>query len=475
MVDNFILSALKGSLSSGKVISFSNLNEKSERVTTYDRFISIVDAIKDIFVKKSLIKFEEGMFELDIKESKSITPRLKITEKVNSNIPIIGIGGAGNKILMNVINRIRSYELDMKVLGIDTDKSILKKDKHISHIFQIPGANKGTGQQYRVAAKLSEKSKTELKNKIQEYLKEFDWSYEHEIVFILLGAGGTGVGAGIEVAKTLIELGKRPVPIIMLPSKDEMTRIKFMAAVAMYYFNYAPPKKCLNLTSLIVDNETFAVKNDKTPFKEMISISNERIGATIADLILSTELRSDGYSSDLVEFLEVFKEVKGVGVLQYLNVRNSLKKFNEILKNNLSESLSLDVDIFSSTRGYFFVSSKANSILAGDYREFMLNFSNSDIFSKLYEIETETDFLAVRGIYTGIELPKYITDFMELAEDARVDILKKNIEKVKAGKTNPKIDKLKKNEKIDVKTGQEVSKEKAENFAKMISEGEESD
>jgi ribosomal protein L19E len=64
---------------------------------------------------------------------------------------------------------------------------------------------------------------------------------------------------------------------------------------------------------------------------------------------------------------------------------------------------------------------------------------------------------------------------MELAEDARVDILKKNIEKVKTGKTNPKIDKLKKNEKIDVKTGQEVSKEKAENFAKMISEGEESD
>ena len=105
----------------------------------------------------------------------------------------------------------------------------------------------------------------------------------------------------------------------------------------------------------------------------------------------------------------------------------------------------------------------------------MLNFSNSDIFSKLYEIETETDFLAVRGIYTGIELPKYITEFMELAEDARVDILKKNIEKVKTGKTNPKIDKLKKNEKIDVKTGQEVSKEKAENFAKMISEGEKSD
>jgi hypothetical protein len=229
------------------------------------------------------------------------------------------------------------------------------------------------------------------------------------------------------------------------------------------------------LTSLIVDNETFAVKNDKTPYKEMISISNERIGATVADLILSTELRSDGYSSDLVEFLEIFKEVKGVGVLQYLNIRNSLKKFNEILKNNLTESLSLDVDIFSSTRGYFFVSSNTNSILAGDYREYMLNFSNSDIFSKLYEIETETDFLAVRGIYTGIKLPKYITDFMELAEDARVDILKRNIDRVKAGKTNPKIDKLKKNEQIEVKTGQEVSKEKAEKFAKMISEGDESD
>ena len=228
MVDNFILSALKGSLSSGKVISFTNLNEKSERVTTYDRFASIVDAIKDIFIKKSLIKFEEGMFELDIEEAESITPKLKIKEKVNPNIPIIGVGGAGNKILLNVINRIRSYELDMKVLAIDTDKSILKKDKHISHIFQIPGASKGTGQQYRIAAKLSEKSKTELKNKIQEYLKEFDWSYEHEIVFMLLGAGGTGVGAGLEIAKTLIELGKRPVPIILLPSKDEMTRMKLL-------------------------------------------------------------------------------------------------------------------------------------------------------------------------------------------------------------------------------------------------------
>ena len=44
-----------------------------------------------------------------IKETKSITPRLKIKEKVNPNIPIIGVGGAGNKILLNVINRIRSY------------------------------------------------------------------------------------------------------------------------------------------------------------------------------------------------------------------------------------------------------------------------------------------------------------------------------------------------------------------------------
>ena len=133
MVDNFILSALKGSLSSGKVISFTNLNEKSERVTTYDRLASIVDAIKDIFVKKNLIKFEEGMFELEIEETESITPRLKIKEKVNPNIPIIGVGGAGNKILLNVINRIRSYERDMKVLGIDTDKSVLKKDRKIKY------------------------------------------------------------------------------------------------------------------------------------------------------------------------------------------------------------------------------------------------------------------------------------------------------------------------------------------------------
>ncbi len=33
----------------------------------------------------------------------------------------------------------------MKVLGIDTDKSVLKKDKHISHIFQIPGASREQG------------------------------------------------------------------------------------------------------------------------------------------------------------------------------------------------------------------------------------------------------------------------------------------------------------------------------------------
>jgi hypothetical protein len=52
-----------------------------------------------------------------------------------------------------------------------------------------------------------------------------------------------------------------------------------------------------------------------------------------------------------------------------------------------------------------------------------------------------------------------------------VEILNREIESLDQGKGNPKIDRLETDEEIEVKTGQELQNERAEEYAKMRREG----
>ena len=451
-------------MAKGSFLSFLSSSIGGSNVTT---FLDL-DYSKEIEEEDD----KSDISKLAIEDTENITPSLHLTTDSKPEIPIIGIGGAGIRLLHQVVNRINLYGMNYLTLAIDTDITDIEKYANISHKYHIPGAQTGTAHQYRQAATRVSNAEDEIREKLTKYFQELGTRHKHEIVFLLMGAGGTGTGAGIELAKILISMGKRPVPFLLLPSKEEISRIKFNAAAALYHFSLAPKDRCLNLATICIDNELMLDHNSKKYYSAVISAANERIAATLGDLIATTELESHAYSADLNEFLEIFRDLKCLGVLQYLQVKNPGKNISKSFEKNLQDSLSMDVDIFQATRAYFYVSTIPKQILAEDYRQLMLKFDNADVFNKLYETENDGEFLAIRGIYTGLSYSENIRNIMQLAEDARVEILNKEIENNNLGKVNPKIDRLASDEEISVRTGSELSEERAEEFARMHREGD---
>ena len=54
---------------------------------------------------------------------------------------------------------------------------------------------------------------------------------------------------------------------------------------------------------------------------------------------------------------------------------------------------------------------------------------------------------------------------MQMAEDARVEVLNSELSATQKGKTQPKIDRLQSDEDLNVLTGEELAKERSEEYA----------
>ncbi len=395
-----------------------------------------------------------------------ISPKLTVDEVRKPQIPIIGIGGCGIRVASVIANRFSNYEIEYNVMGIDTNRDDLTAQKNLSHSYLIPGSKTGTAKQYRTGATLANKHKKSLLDSVEGYLGSMKKTHDHEIVFLVFGSGGTGVGVAYELSKLLIEKGKRPVPFFFLPGKEENTRIKFTAAAGVYRFSYGPKEQCLNLCSILIDNDYFMEKNTRNNFASALHAINERVGATITDLVLSTEISSDGYSADLNEFLEIFRKIRGIGTLTYMHSGGDYSGLNDFFDSKQNIGHSMDLDVYGGTRSYLFIEASQNSVSAREYRTLISGFDNSDIFPKFKEVDADETNFEIRGIFTGLKLPSRVENLLQMAQDARVELLNSEIKNTTDGKSNPKIDRLTDDEKIQVLTGEELAKDRASEFAK---------
>lgn len=390
------------------------------------------------------------------------SPTLTVDEAPKPQIPIIGIGGCGIRVASVISNRFSNYEIEYNVMGIDTNEDDLTSQKNLSHSYLIPGSKTGTAKQYRIGATLANIHKKPLIDSVEEYLGSIVNTQDHEIIFLVFGSGGTGVGVAYELSKLLIEKGKRPVAFFFLPGKEENTRIKFTAAAALYKFSYGPKEQCLNLCSILIENDYFMERNTRSNFASVLDGINERVGATIADLVLSTTIKSDGYSADLNEFLEIFRNIRGIGSLTYMHSGGDYNSLIDFFDSKQNISNSIEIDIYNSTRSYLFIEATQGSVSAREYRTLISSFDNSDIFPKFKEIVTEGIKFEIRGIFTGLKLPSKVENLLQMAQDTRIGLLNKEIKNTKDGKSNPKIDRMAENEEIEAFTDVELANSQRE-------------
>ncbi|MCY3411037.1 MAG: hypothetical protein INQ03_05295 [Candidatus Heimdallarchaeota archaeon] len=408
--------------------------------------------------------------EIQVKENDFVSPLLKIDKIAPPSIPIIGIGGAGVRITNEIVKRLKKYNIEYNTLGLDINQSELDRAKHIKNKFLIPSNIQGTSKQYLRGRSIAIKNAMNISNNIGDYFSQLNTELNHDIVFVILGAGGTGVGVGLEIVEILKNLNKKTVPFLILPSNDENTRIKFNSAVALYHFSYAPRNRCDNLITICLDNQRFFDHNSDYSASSLVSAMNERYAAAIADLIVSTELNSDGYSADLNEFIEIFREIKGIGMIDFMHGKD-ISNIDAFYKENESLSSTLEADVYSGTRSYLFVQSAERQISSLEYRSLLNAFNNIDIFPKLNETGME-NYVEIRGITTGIKIPDRIQTLMLYAEDVRVTLLDKELENATKGSGNPKIDRLEGDSDIEVMDSEELREIRAEEYAKKRRGGE---
>ncbi len=406
----------------------------------------------DLIVKETKKTIESREYTMS-----SLSPKIYSSEFMSPSIPLIGIGGAGISVLTNIVSRIKEYQIDYQTAGIDLDWKTLEANTNLTHKLKLGKSGMGTVAQFRLGTKLAKEEKDTIRQFMESYLQEFSYNYKHDIIFFVLGSGGTGVGVGLESMKIAKEMGYRPVPILILPDENESTRVRFTAAAGLYYFSFAPGERSEGLMTIIIDNQIFYENNKKLPEEELLKYINSSIGVTIGDLLISTEVRSDGYSTNLNEFLEVFRTVKGIGSIMDMTSLPDANELNSFVKQNMDESIAYSADPRSSTRSYFMIQSNKKKVTAIDMRNTLSLFQNSDVFPK-YSISDigETEYFRVLSVFSGVQMNKRLRDLMLEAEDNRVDIL----EKTKGGEinssVNQKIEKIKDGESIDVHTAEEI-------------------
>ncbi len=391
------------------------------------------------------------------------SPSLVLENALVPQIPVIGVGSAGIRITSHIANRCQSYGVEFPTMGIDFhDKDMIGIKYKLILSNNLPG----TGKQFLRAQAIAEKSSSKIKDALTQYLSDNSFYYSHELVFIILGSGGTGLGVSLKLIEILKQMGKRPVPFLILPSLDESSIIQFNAAAALYYFTLAPPGRSHNLSTIIIDNEYLLSKYSKKNLSNLLSEINERVGSTIADLILTAELESDGYAADINEFLEIFRDIKSLGTLTYIHMNSETLTVAQIFDKIGNDAHSIPVDITNGTRSYLYLQAGYSQITAKDYRDLINKFNNIDIFPKLHEVDPEHNKYELRAITTGLAPTKRILDLMEFAEDVRVTQITTENDLINSGKGIQKIDRLSGDHDLEVKTGEELSQEMAEEFAK---------
>ena len=240
-------------------MAFSSIRKSFKKQKEED----VIGLLDLVYTLGSEMEIGDDLSEIEISEAEISSPLLKIETDKIPQVPVIGIGGCGTRIVDQIVTRLKKYNVSFPAMGIDIDETGLNNLNNITEKLVIQSEFDGTGKQFLKGQSIANGATELIKDKINSYLNNSAFTYKHEIVFLVLGAGGFGVGASLEIASLLLEMGKRPVPILILPSVEENTRIQFNAAVALYRFNYAPSDRVLKLSTICIDNNLFLDKNAK--------------------------------------------------------------------------------------------------------------------------------------------------------------------------------------------------------------------
>ncbi len=362
-------------------------------------------------------RVEEDANTIKAISSSASTTRFEVStlkEKVPS-FPIICVGGAACR----VGERVKSLNTNEKLTSlflIDTDEALNRSEVKNKLVLNSgkPLSNHFTRGQRVVNAESAA---------IQSFLDNggISKSDHSEIVFVIVSAGGTGSGVGLGVIDHLLSIGKRPVPIMLLPFREESSRLLFNSATLLYHCTYGPKSVSRNLLSIIIDQELFANLNAKIPYSELLGLVNDRIASVLLDILLFPHLEGSVFPIDYSEFVSIFSNLKGASSMIMLDVPSDFDFKNDYklalpLSNSITEKPSKAI------RGMLGVQTAQGNVTIENYRNMLNYFNNHDILAVLDE-NTKPEVTMIRGLMLGYEMPDRVVEIFDHAKNIRLKVL----------------------------------------------------
>lgn len=287
-------------------------------------------------------------------------------------IKIIGIGGGGSSIILEIAKKISKISFSV----VDTDSQILKKAKQQKISCLQLGQDLTHGFGTGMDLELAETASIKEKEKIKKFLQGYDLC----ILISCLG-GGTGSGVSPVFAKIANNLGIMTLGIFTLPFKFEGER---KIEIAKESFQKLKPN--LNAICVLPNEKIFQIIDKNTPLKEALSIINRNLINNLEGLIETI------YSSGIIniDFADLKTILEGKGKLFFLNsvVLEKSKEGTENFKTVLSNPF------------YFYTIKGAKAILfniTGEGKNILL--SDISQISKLISELIDHDAKIIFGIY----------------------------------------------------------------------------
>ena len=355
----------------------------------------------------------------------------KIFDQHRLEVSIISCGDTGQEIGGKISKTLRDHGAIVKAMTVT---SSLEKDHDDdgfdSHVW-IDEKNDG----FAKILKDGINAANENIEMIDESVKKIIPEDIKGLLIITTGAGATGLGCSLIIAKLLYEKYNRSPPILtLLPESFENSRVQYNISLFMHEIvfkeeNYGNP-------ILLLDNKPKLKEYDK-PFSHVARSRLNVIPTAFADLLYASyeEFVTEEFSSGADDLYDVM-HTPGISVFISENLSdkgNQIKasRFSDVIAESVMSTTALSEEqVFDAKNAYFGLFNVEDS---NESLSFQIEFEARKLFRAFREVnpfikivktnEIYGSEAKLRGIVSGLPLPNRALQIMRIARKSRKDMI----------------------------------------------------
>jgi hypothetical protein len=355
----------------------------------------------------------------------------KIFDQHRLEVSIISCGDTGQEIGGKISKTLRDHGAIVKAMTVT---SSLEKDHDDdgfdSHVW-IDEKNDG----FAKILKDGINAANENIEMIDESVKKIIPEDIKGLLIITTGAGATGLGCSLIIAKLLYEKYNRSPPILtLLPESFENSRVQYNISLFMHEIvfkeeNYGNP-------ILLLDNKA-NLKEYDMPFSHVARSRLNVIPTAFADLLYASyeEFVTEEFSSGADDLYDVM-HTPGISVFISENLSdkgNQIKasRFSDVIAESVMSTTALSEEqVFDAKNAYFGLFNVEDS---NESLSFQIEFEARKLFRAFREVnpfikivktnEIYGSEAKLRGIVSGLPLPNRALQIMRIARKSRKDMI----------------------------------------------------